>query len=207
MAAPIRFYLDFASPYAWLALDRIEALARERGRALEWRPMLVWAVLKAQGVPPPLDAPAKRAYLFADMVRSAAFYGVAYRHPENLPLSAHRAARLFHALAVEDVARATAFGRAVLRGFFAEGVDIADPAALARLAARQGVDAETAAAAMDGPVGRERLAATIAAAVADGVCGSPSFLVDGELFFGADRVAQIAWRLGGGSERETGGGR
>ena len=49
---------------------------------------------------------------------------------------------------------------------------------------------------MNGPLGRARLAAAVDAAVADKVCGSPYFIVDGEPFFGADRLPQIAWRLG-----------
>ena len=48
---------------------------------------------------------------------------------------------------------------------------------------------------MKGPIGRQRLAAAIDAAIADKVCGSPFFIVDGEPFFGADRLDQIAWRL------------
>ena len=50
-------------------------------------------------------------------------------------------------------------------------------------------------AAIDGPVGRERLAAAVADAVAAGVFGSPFVILDGEPFFGADRLPQIAWRL------------
>jgi 2-hydroxychromene-2-carboxylate isomerase len=49
---------------------------------------------------------------------------------------------------------------------------------------------------MEGPLGRQRLGEAIERAVADHVCGSPYFLVDGEGFFGADRLPQIAWRLG-----------
>ena len=48
---------------------------------------------------------------------------------------------------------------------------------------------------MEGPLGRERLAAAVDAAIADKVCGSPFFIIDGEPFFGADRLPQIAWRL------------
>ena len=77
MAAPIRLYLDFASPYAWFALGGIERLAREHGREIEWRPVLIWAVLKAHGIAAPMNVPIKRDYLVADMVRSAAFHGVA----------------------------------------------------------------------------------------------------------------------------------
>jgi 2-hydroxychromene-2-carboxylate isomerase len=195
MVSPIRFYFDFASPYAWFALDAIEKLARDHGRVVEWRPVLVWAVLKAHGIAPPLDVAIKREYLLADMMRSAAFHRVPYRPPAKLPTSSHLASRLHHAIAVRDPERAKAFGRDVFASFLVTGEDIADENVVLRLAARRGIAEEEAREAMKGPIGRARLAATIDAAIADKVCGSPFFILDGEPFFGADRLDQIAWRL------------
>ena len=193
--APIVFYFDFASPYAYFAADGIERIAAGHGRTVEWRAFLAWAVLKAQGIAPPMDVPAKRAYLVADMIRSAAFHGLPYRHPEKLPLSAHRAARLFHAVAADDPATARAFARAAFSAFFTEGADISDEAVVLRTARQCGIGGAAAREAIEGPSGRALLAAAVERAVADGVCGSPFFLVDGEPFFGADRLPQIAWRL------------
>lgn len=200
MPSPIRFYLDFASPYAWFALDAVEKLARERRREVEWRPILVWAILKAQGVSSPMEVPAKREYFLADMARSAAYYGVPYRQPARFPLSSHLAARAHHALAARDEDRAKAFGHAVFSAFFVGGEDISNDDVIRRIAARCGVTGEDADEAMHGPLGRARLSAAIDSAVADKVIGSPFFVIDGERFFGADRVAQIAWRLSSGSE-------
>jgi 2-hydroxychromene-2-carboxylate isomerase len=195
MAERICLYLDFASPYAYFAIDAADRLAAAHGREIVWQPILVWAVLKAQGIAPPMDPPAKRAYFLADMARSAAFHGVPYQHPSHFPLSSHRAARLYYALADEDPARARALGRDLFSAFFAERIDISEDAALGALAARQGVSADWARAAIEGETGRRRLAEAIEEAVAAGVCGSPWFLADGEAFFGADRLPQIAWRL------------
>ena len=195
MATPIRFYLDFASPYAWFALDGIERLAREHGREVEWRPVLIWAVLKAQDIAAPMNVPAKRDYLVTDMVRSAAFHGVPYKHPSKLPLSAHLASRLYYALAERDPPMALAFGRDVFAAFFTHDEDISDAEIVTRIASRHGIAAAEAQDAMNGPLGRERLAAAVDAAIADKVCGSPFFIIDGEPFFGADRLPQVAWRL------------
>jgi 2-hydroxychromene-2-carboxylate isomerase len=192
---PIRFYFDFASPYAYFALPRAERLADQHGRALEWRPILVWAVLKAQGIAPPMDAAVKRSYFLTDMKRSAAFHGVPYRHPAKLPVSSHLAARLYWAIAGYDPQAAKHFGRDVFTAFFTHGEDISDELVVLSLAARHGLAEAPARDAMTGPIGRERLASMVDAAVADGVTGSPFFIVDGEPFFGADRLPQIAWRL------------
>lgn len=201
MKRPILFYLDLASPYAYFALDRAEALAAESGRELEWRPMLMWAVLKAHGIASPMDAPAKRGYFVADMIRSAAFHGLPYSHPTKLPLSSHLAGRLFHALALHDAGEAKRFARTVFSAFFTEGLDISDEAELCAIAARQGIGAAEARRMMTGEDGRRGLAAAVDAAVADGVVGSPTFILDGENFFGADRLPQLAWRISSGSER------
>lgn len=195
MSAPIRFYFDFASPYAYFALDGIEALAAEHGRTVEWRPMLTWAALKAHGISAPMDAPAKRAYFETDMIRSAAFHGLEYRHPTKMPISSHRCARLYYAVEQSDPEMARAFGRDVFSAFFVRGEDITDETTVLRLAESCGIDAPAALEAMNGEVGRERLAGVIEDAIADQVCGSPYFIVDGESFFGADRLPQIAWRL------------
>jgi 2-hydroxychromene-2-carboxylate isomerase len=189
VAAPIVLWFDFASPYAYFALDAAERIAADHGRALLWRPFLLWAALKAQDAPAPMDLPAKRAYLLADMARSAAFYGLPYQAPSRFPLSAHRAARLYYTLAERDGALARAVGRDVFAAYFREDADISDPATLAAIAARRSV------AAIDDEVGRRRLAQANDEAVAAGVYGSPWIEVDGESFFGADRLPQLAWRL------------
>jgi 2-hydroxychromene-2-carboxylate isomerase len=130
------------------------------------------------------------------MVRSAAFHGVPYLHPTKLPLSAHVASRVYYTIAEHDLPKARAFGRDVFAAFFTRDEDIADADVVERIAMRHGLGASEAREAMGGPLGRARLAAAVDAAVAEKVCGSPYFIVDGEPFFGADRLPQIAWRLG-----------
>jgi 2-hydroxychromene-2-carboxylate isomerase len=195
MPAPIRFYFDFASPYAWFALPGITRLAVAHGRDIDFKPVLMWAILKEQGIAPPANSSAKWSYLLADMVRSADFYGVPYRHPRQLPLSSHRAARLYYAIEHADPGRARRFGESVLSAFFVEERDISDRDVLVELAGRHGLSSDTSREAMEGGYGRSRLAAAVVEAVADGVCGSPFFILDGEPFFGADRLPQIEWRL------------
>lgn len=195
MPAPIRFYFDFASPYAWFAVPGLTRLAAEAGRAVEWRPVLLWALLKAQGLPPPMETAAKRAYMLKDMERSAAFLGVPFVPPEEMAISTHLAARLFYTLAEEAPERAEAFARAVFSAHLAERRRITDPAVLAQIASAHGLAPDAAAAAMGAPEAKASLAQAVDEAAADGACGSPFFVLDGEGFFGADRLPQMAWRL------------
>ena len=194
MTDPIRFYFDFASPYAYFAAHQIDALGEEFGRAVEWRPVLVWAILKAQGIAAPMDSPARRAYVLHDMQRSASFYGLPYREPVRLP-STHLAARLYHTVDAEDADRAANLADRLFRAFFVDHRDISDEATLIGIAAEAGISDDTAREAMQGHAGRARLEQAVADAVADGVIGSPHFMVAGEGFFGADRLPQLRWHL------------
>lgn len=195
MIEPIRFYFDFASPYAWFALARVRALAAAHGREISYRPVILWAVLKAHGIGDPMGSPAREAYMRADMARSAEFHGVPFRFPEPLRLSTHRAARLFHAVTAERPEIAGDLVTAVFESFFVRGETIATPEALPAIRAVTGLDGAAIGAMIDSAAGRDGLESTVGAAIADGVIGSPFVVVDGEGFFGADRLDQIAWRL------------
>lgn len=197
MSSALRFYFDFASPYGYFALRPLEALAEQHGRTIEYRPVLLWAVLKAHGIGSPFEAPVKRDYYRVDMVRSASFHGVPYIHPKTLPFSSHHAARLFYALTAELPDAARSLTHAMFDALFARGDDISTPDGLRALNFGEGCDPAAISEAMDGAVGRQRLAQAVEEAVADGVCGSPYIILDGEGFFGSDRLPQIGWRLQG----------
>lgn len=190
---PMRFWFDFASPYAYYAMPGISALAERYGRQIEWRPTLLWAVFKAQGIAAPLDAPSRKAYLFADIDRSAAFYGAPLAKPVKIPFSSHLPGRLFYGLTAETPAAATDFVRAVLERFFARGEEITSLQALQEVMASLDFDPARTEALI--AAGRDALESAVKEAVADGVIGSPFTIIDGEGFFGADRLPQIAWRL------------
>lgn len=195
MAGPIRFWFDFASPYAYFASAKIDAIGAEFGREVEWRPVLLWAVFKAHGIAPPMDVPVKRAYFLRDMQRSADFFGLPYREPVKMPLSSHLAARLYYATAQDNADKAVALAHRLFRAFFAERKDISDEAVLADLAADAGISAKAAQEGMRGPTGRALLEQAVENSIADAVVGSPYFVVEGEGFFGVDRLPQLRWSL------------
>jgi len=191
--------MDFASPYAYFAAAEIDRVGAEFGRAVEWRPILAWALLKAQGIPAPMGPPAKRAYFLKDMRRSAAFHGLPYSHPVKLPLSSHLAARLFHDYRGRHPREAVdGLARRLFAAFFTEQKDISDEATLLALAKETGICEAEALEAMHGQNGRALLEAAVREATDAGAVGSPYFLVDGEGFFGADRLPQLRWFLAGG---------
>ena len=83
MKAPIDFYFDFSSPYGYLASLQIEPLAAKHGRSVTWRPMLLGAAFKVSGVQPLVNVPLKGEYSKRDFLRSARFYSVPFRVPDE----------------------------------------------------------------------------------------------------------------------------
>jgi 2-hydroxychromene-2-carboxylate isomerase len=101
------------------------------------------------------------------------------------------AARAFAWLKSSDSALATRFARSVYRSHWGEGRDMSTPAALAEVGATLGIDARELIAALRDESVKQRLRAEVDASVRRGVFGCPTFIVDGEMFWGADRLDQV----------------
>lgn len=191
MADPIDFYFDFSSPYGYLASERIDELAARFGRQVRWRPILLGVVFKTTGAAPLTSVPLKGEYSRHDFSRSARFLDLPYQHPENFPLHTVHAARAYYWLHDADCSRARRFAHAVFRAYFTQGRDISDLATVLEIAAEHGADRDRLATALAGTALKERLKAECDAALARGVFGSPYVIVDGEPFFGVDRLPHI----------------
>lgn len=194
MGEPILFYFDFTSPYSYLASEKIDVLANKYGRKVQWRPVLLGAIFKALGTVSLVKQPSMGDYSVKDFARSARFLGVPYNHPANFPVSSVAPSRAYYWLHGQDCTLARSFAHEVFRAYFVAGRDISDAAVVLELAAKVGAD-ETAlvalAAGMIDPAIKERLRTETEAALARGVFGAPWVVVDGEPFWGADRLPQI----------------
>ncbi len=199
MAEPIEFYFDFSSPYSYIASEVIDDLAERYGRKVKWRPMLLGVVFQKTGQPLLVNVPLKGEYSLRDFARSARYHGVPFKFPAKFPLSTVSAARAYYWLHGQDCAKARQFARAAFRAYWVDGRDISDLAVLQEIAAGLGVDPAALAAGVATPEIKERLRAETEAALAKGMCGAPWFVVDGEPFWGADRLPQIEkWLQTGG---------
>jgi 2-hydroxychromene-2-carboxylate isomerase len=200
MSAPIDFYFDFSSPYGYLASEKIEALAAKHGRGVDWHPILLGVVFRQTGAAPLTQVPLKGDYSRRDFVRSAKFHGVDhFRAPSTFPIATQAPARIVLWLKAHDPALATTAVHALYRAFFGDDVDISKPDAAAAIAARCGADAAAVRAAIDDPAVKDALKSENERAIAAGVFGSPFTIVDGEPFWGVDRLDQVdRWLATGG---------
>ncbi len=201
MSRSIEFFFDFSSPYGYVAAERIEAIASRHGRTVDWQPILLGVVFKTSGGAPLPSLPLKGAYANRDFVRSAGFHGVSYRHPERFPVSGVAATRAFHAAATQDSVANGVLARTLMRAYFTQGIDISDPETTIALAtgAGLGLSADTLREQMASTEVKDRVRAATEAAIARGIFGSPFTIVDGEPFWGADRLDQVErWLATGG---------
>jgi 2-hydroxychromene-2-carboxylate isomerase len=195
----VEFFFDFSSPYAYFASHRVDALAEKHGRTCRWRPMLLGPAFQASGNARLVDQPLKGAYAKHDWERMARLMQVPYRLPEPFPVGTTAAARAFWWQDSIDPDRAKALGRALFAAYFAQGRDISQRDVVADVGAAQGLDRAAVLAAVEAPEWKAKLRAETDGAVARGVFGAPFIMVDGEAFWGADRLWMVdEWLTRGG---------
>ena len=195
----VDFYVDFSSPYSYIASEWIEALAARHGRTVRWHAVLLGVTFQAAELKSPVSHPIKREYSLHDFERSARFAGVPFTLPERFPVATQNAARVFWWLEESDPERATNWARHCLRAYFTRGtVDLSNAEHLKALATEFGVDAAEAERVWTEPRWKSRLKTACDDAIAQGVFGAPFFVIDGEPFWGNDRRDQIERWLAGG---------
>lgn len=197
---PIDFWFDFSSPYGYLMSEKIDALAARYGRKVKWHPILLGVIFQANGARPPAEGTGSKAkYVLGDFHRSARFMGIPYNPPSRFPLPTQNAARAYYWLHGQDCGLARQFAHAAYRALFVDDRDISAPDTVLDIAAGLGVDRAALATALQSPEIKARLKEEVDRALAIGVFGSPYVLIDGEAFFGADRLPQIEkWLESGG---------
>jgi len=192
MPAPIEFWFDFSSPYSYLASEKIEELAARHDRTVAYKPTLLGAIFKTTGGAPLTElVPPKANYFVHDFERSARFAGVPYRRPSVFPIATVGAARAFLWLQTQDEAIAVRFLHAALRAYFAHDRNLSEPAVLGALAVDVGADPAALARGTQEPAIKDRLKALVDESIARGVFGAPTIFVDGEMFWGHDRLPQV----------------
>lgn len=199
MVDAIDFYFDFSSPYAYFASHAIDGLAAEFGREVAWRPILLGPAFQASGNQRLIDQPLKGAYARHDWDRLARLTGIPYRFPEPFPVSTVVAARAFWWLGDGDGGLAKRFAQAMFAAYFFEGRDISERNVVAAVGEAVGVAAADVLAAVEAPEWKAKLREETDGAIARGVFGAPFIIVDGEAFWGWDRLPLIrAWLARGG---------
>ena len=171
------WYFDFISPYAYFALFGLERLGPQVQVA--YRPVLFAGLLNHWGQRGPAEIPGKRTWTYRWCTWYAAQHGIPFKLPHAHPFNPLGYLRLALAVNCEPAAIRRIFER-----LWTTGADASDAGVLEELAASLGIAREQLG---DASV-KERLRANSDAAIAQGVFGVPTLVVDGEAFWGADAI-------------------
>jgi len=187
---PVQFWFEFASTYSYLAAMRVADLAAGRGVAFEWRPFLLGPIFARQGwndSPYNLN-PARGAYMWHDVARSAGKYRIPFKKPSAFPRNSVLAARV--ACASSGAPWLPEFIRGVFLANFADDREIAERAVLEEILGGLGQDGGRVIADAQAPGNKEKLREQTELAWASGVIGAPTTIVGGEVFWGNDRLEE-----------------
>lgn len=203
MNKPIDFYFDFSSPYGYLASTRIEAVAAKHGRTVSWQPILLGAVFKVSGQAPLTTYPLKGDYALMDFERAAREHDTPYKHPDTFPIGAVAASRaccwIKASTSSDIVDRLTPFVHAVFKAYYVDGQNISEADVVLNVAQSVGLDKDAMTAGIADQSVKDALRIAVENAIEIGIFGSPITVVDGELFWGSDRLEQIdRWLTRGG---------
>ncbi len=134
----------------------------------------------------------KGDYARQDLERSARLFDISFVLPDPFPFMSVAACRATYWLAARDADESKGLAEALFDAAFGEGESISEPEAVAEVAADLGHDGKEVLAAMGNPRIKDLLKREVDAAVKKGVFGSPFIVVDGEPFWGFDRLDDIA---------------
>ncbi|MCZ4316384.1 2-hydroxychromene-2-carboxylate isomerase [Comamonadaceae bacterium G21597-S1] len=188
MSRSVDFLFDYGSPAAYLAWTQLGKLAADTGATVVMKPMLLGGVFQATGNRAPITVPAKGSYLFKDLNRYARAYGVPLAMNPHFPINTITLMRIDVALSLAGDTRLDAYRTAVFNGVWAEQKNMGDPAIVAAVLAPAGFEADELLEMASDPQVKETLKTWTQEAVDRGVFGAPTFFVDGEMFWGQDRL-------------------
>lgn len=194
-------WFDFASPYSFLAIERIEPIAAAQGVAVDYRPFLLGPIFKARGWDdsPFRLFPDKGEYMMREVARLAGKYGVRFRRPTVFPRVGVLASRV--ALIGLEADWGKAFCLSMFRANFVDDLDIQQPEVVRDRLRALGVDADAVLARAGSDEIKQAFRAQVDRAQSLGIFGAPMMFAGDEMFWGNDRVEDaVQWARDGGGK-------
>jgi 2-hydroxychromene-2-carboxylate isomerase len=195
MARTLEFYFDYGSPYSYLADTQVEAIAKRTGATLVRKPMLLGGVFKSTGNHSPAELPQKSTWSAFDMPLWARHYGVPFKPNPFFPINT--LALMRGAAAAELDGSFARYHPAIFKAMWVDGRNLNDLKEVAAVLSAAGFDPQKFGNRLQEQDVKDRLKATTEEAVGRGVFGAPTSFVDGQMFFGNDRLPFVELALKG----------
>jgi 2-hydroxychromene-2-carboxylate isomerase len=189
----IDFWFTMGSTYSFLSVMRIAELERSTGISFRWRPFHLLVILQEMKHVPFADKPTKSAYMWRDIERRAAMYGIPVQLPAPYPAKQSVVANL-----VATVGMGEGWGddyvRAAYRRWYQLGQETGSEPNVSESLRDMGQDPKRVIALANSEGTKAALTAETDAARELGIFGSPTFTFGRELFWGDDRLEDaISW--------------
>ena len=193
MRKTVEFYYDYGSPAAYLAWTQLPSLCAEHDAELVSCPVLLGGIFKATGNQSPVVIEPKGAWMFDDIERHAAHYGVPFaKNPyfiiNTLPL-------MRGAMWARGKGRLSDYDKVMFDAIWVEQRNMNDVTVIGNTLTEGGFDAGELVAAVQEPGIKGQLIEATEAAVSKGLFGVPTMIVNGETHFGQDRMDWVARAL------------
>ena len=185
MNSKIEFYFDFLSPYSYVAWTWV----RKQDLNFEFIPVSIPSIVAHHETKGPAQIKPKRNYLFKDLLRFTKLNNIPFTTPKNLPFNALYALRL--ALVSVAQGEQKRLIDSIFRAGWEQGLDIGDDGVLRDLLAKENFLVEDLFSKMEAKDARVELKKNIERAIGNEVFGVPTFIVDGELFWGNDSIKYL----------------
>lgn len=190
----IEFWFSIGSTYTYLSVARLVEVERELGVTFSWQAFSVRRIMREMdNVPFPASKQVKVDYMWRDIDRRAQMYGFKARVPAPYPLKEFDLANRIAVLGMQEGWCAD-YVRATYRRWFTAGLEAGSEPNVSESLAEAGQDPERVLASAASEEVTQAYSDQTDLAQAKGIFGSPTFVVDGELFWGDDRLDDaIAW--------------
>jgi len=189
MTKTVDFYYDYISPASYLAWTQLTGICKRYNARINYKPVFLGGVLKANASNSPITVPAKWEWMKADFLRYANYYGVPYQLNPHFIFSTVNAMR--GAIWASENNQIEAYNQAMFTAAWVDGKDLSDKNTLADILDKAGINSAAALEAMTQPEMKSALIQSTEKAVKRGIFGAPSMIVDGDIFFGQDRLIWI----------------
>lgn len=189
-------YFDCSSPWTYLGFHNVQPMAERLGVAIDWKPILVGGVFNTvnQSVYEQRANPvrAKARYMVKDMQDWAKLAGLQIKFPPSIfPINSVKAMRTCIAIQRTEPEKMVPFAKRVFEVYWSEDGDIANEAVLSDCLTHVDVDPEAVFAAIQTDEIKAELRENTQTLIDRGGFGSPTFFVDGRMFFGNDRLSLV----------------
>ena len=187
MTKTVEFYFDVGSPTAYLAHKRLQQLKQQYDCIIDYHPVLLGGLFKASGNSSPVMVPAKGRYMMVDdLPRFAKLYDVPLNNNPHFPINTLNLMR--GAVALLDGEYFETYIDAVFNAIWVDSKNMADIETVSEVLSSAGLNPQAILTSTQSPDVKETLITNTGKAVERGLFGAPTMFMDGEMFFGQDRL-------------------